>query len=60
MLRWRAMSACDLDAVVALAARIHVDHPERGEVLAEKLTLFPDGCFTLEGIGSAPADSVRT
>lgn len=41
---WRPMSARDLDAVVALADAIHLDHPERPEVFAERLRLFPSGC----------------
>lgn len=50
-LRWRAMHAGDLAAVHALSLRVHPDHPERAEVLAEKFRLFPHGCFVLEGEG---------
>ena len=46
-MRWRAMTASDLAAVVELAARIHPNYPERAEVLSEKFRLFPEGCFTL-------------
>lgn len=44
---WRAMRGGDLDAVVALADRIHVDHRERPEIFAERLRLFPDGALVL-------------
>ena len=42
------MAAHDLAAVHALSMHVHPDHPERAEVLAEKLRLFPRGCFVLE------------
>jgi GNAT superfamily N-acetyltransferase len=38
----------DIPAVYALSRRVHADYPERAAVLAEKLTLFPAGCFVLE------------
>src|SRR5690348_15255890 len=41
---WRPMSADDLSAVHALSMRVHPNHPERAEVLAEKFRLFPRGC----------------
>ena len=44
---WRAMDAADLAAVHALSMRVHPDHPERVEVLTEKLRLYPRGCFVL-------------
>ena len=44
---WRAMIADDLPAVHALSIRVHPDHPERPEVLAEKFRLYPRGCFVL-------------
>jgi GNAT superfamily N-acetyltransferase len=31
----------------AMADRIHADLPERPEVFAEKIQLFPEGCFVL-------------
>lgn len=46
--RWRAMSAADLPAVNALAARIHPDYPEDAAVFAERLRLYPDGCRVFE------------
>ena len=45
---WRAMTPADLPAVTALAAAIHVAHPEEDAVFAERLALFPAGCLVLE------------
>ncbi len=42
--RWRAMTAADLDAVLAVADVVHPDYPEERAVFAERLALFPDGC----------------
>ena len=38
----------DIPAAHALSRRVHADHPEREAVLAEKLALFPAGCFALD------------
>jgi GNAT superfamily N-acetyltransferase len=46
--KWRPMIEADLAAVDELSSRIHPDFPERPEVLAEKLRLFPRGCFVLD------------
>jgi GNAT superfamily N-acetyltransferase len=45
---WRPMRPDDIPAVYALSRRVHTDYPEREAVLAEKLALFPVGCFVLE------------
>jgi len=45
--RWRQAHATDLEAISAIAARIHPDLPERPDVLAEKMRLSPDGCHVL-------------
>jgi GNAT superfamily N-acetyltransferase len=42
---WRAMAPGELPAVVALADRIHVGHPERPEIFAERLRLCPEGAL---------------
>ena len=42
------MSASDLPAVNALAARIHPSFPEDAAVFAERLRLYPDGCRVFE------------
>jgi GNAT superfamily N-acetyltransferase len=44
---WRPARASDLPAISAIAARIHPDLPERPEVFAEKMRLYPDGCRVL-------------
>lgn len=44
---WRDARASDLPAISAIAARIHPDLPEREEVFAEKMRLYPDGCRVL-------------
>jgi len=44
---WRDARASDLPAISAIAARIHPDLPEREEVFAEKLKLYPAGCRVL-------------
>jgi GNAT superfamily N-acetyltransferase len=41
------MTPADLPEVQILADRIHVDHPEDFEVLAERQRLYPPGCFML-------------
>ena len=43
------MTMADLPTVHRLSARLHPDHPERPDVLAEKFDLFPRGCFVLDG-----------
>lgn len=44
---WRAMTAADLDAVLAAAAVIHPGYPEDRSVFAERLALWPEGCRVL-------------
>lgn len=44
---WRPAHRSDLAAIGAIAARIHPDLPERPEVFAEKMRLYPDGCRVL-------------
>ena len=44
---WRPAHAADLPAIGAIAVRIHRDLPERSEVLAEKIRLYPSGCRVL-------------
>jgi len=45
---WRAMTAGDLAAVMAIAAEVHPDYPEDAAVFAERLGLYPQGCMVLE------------
>jgi GNAT superfamily N-acetyltransferase len=44
------MAPTDLPAVERLGNAIHVDHPERPEIFAERLALCPEGCFVLPGL----------
>ena len=44
---WRAMEERDLDGVVSVAEVVHPAYPERREVFAERLALFPEGCHVL-------------
>ncbi|MFB6450672.1 GNAT family N-acetyltransferase [Bradyrhizobium sp. NDS-1] len=44
---WRPAHASDLPAISAIAARVHPDLPERPEVFAEKMRLYPGGCRVL-------------
>ena len=50
---WRAMTAADLDAVVAVAAVAFPDHPEGRACFAERLALCPQLCFVLDDGGVA-------
>jgi GNAT superfamily N-acetyltransferase len=44
---WQPTEPADLDAIAAIGNHVHAGLPERPEVFAEKLHLFPDGCFSL-------------
>ncbi|HLN26063.1 MAG TPA: GNAT family N-acetyltransferase [Patescibacteria group bacterium] len=44
---WRALAPGDLAAVARIAAQVHPNYPERPEIFAERLALFPAGCFLL-------------
>jgi hypothetical protein len=44
---WRPATAADLDEVERIGNAIHVNLQERPEVFANKLALFPQGCFVL-------------
>ncbi|MXP24453.1 GNAT family N-acetyltransferase [Altererythrobacter indicus] len=48
-LQWRLMTVADLPQVCALADAIHQDYPEGAEIFAERLALYPHGCFMLAG-----------
>lgn len=50
-MNWRPMTLADVDAVHALADRVHQDHPEDRHVFEERLSLYPPGCHVLEGNG---------
>ena len=46
-MRWRRMTADDLDGVAAVARVAFPDHPEDRACFAERLALAPDLCFVL-------------
>ncbi|MDC9822899.1 GNAT family N-acetyltransferase [Devosia sp. ZB163] len=54
---WRTMTAYDLPAVQGIADTVHVDFFEAPEVLAERLSLYHNGCYLLE-VGEKPAGYV--
>jgi GNAT superfamily N-acetyltransferase len=49
---WRAATAADLDAVERIGNAVHISLQERPEVFANKLALFPQGCFVLARNGA--------
>lgn len=49
---WRAMTADDLPAVVAIADAVHGVFTEPLEVYAERLALYPAGCRVFEREGA--------
>lgn len=53
-MKWRQMHPADLDAVIAIAGRVHPDFPEAREVFADKLRLHAAGALVLEN-GTAVA-----
>ncbi|RXT50554.1 GNAT family N-acetyltransferase [Bradyrhizobium betae] len=44
---WRPARVSDLPAISAIATRIHPGLPERPDVFAEKMRLYPEGCRVL-------------
>jgi hypothetical protein len=47
-MNWQPLLLSDLERVNNLADLIHIDLPERPEVFAEKVNLFPKGCMKVE------------
>ena len=50
---WRPMAAADLPAVSAISDAVHGRYSEAVEVYAERLALYPMGCFVFEADGAA-------
>lgn len=44
---WRPLATTDLEGVHRIGGIVHAQLPERPAILAEKLQLFPEGCFKL-------------
>lgn len=51
MANWRKMETADLDGVVRIARLAFPDHFEDRSCFAERLELYPRGCFTLDMAG---------
>lgn len=49
MTRWRSARPHDLVAVSAISDAVHGAYTERPAIYAERLALYPDGCFVLDG-----------
>ena len=45
--QWRPTKTADLDAIQQIGNAVHPELPEGPEIFAEKLSLFPEGCFVL-------------
>lgn len=50
---WRSMREEDIPAVAAISDVVHGRFTERPEVFAERLSLYPAGCFMLDHDGAA-------
>ncbi|KAF2801214.1 hypothetical protein K505DRAFT_319974 [Melanomma pulvis-pyrius CBS 109.77] len=44
---WLELSANNIASLVRVAEKMHPDLPERDEVFAERIKLFPEGCLAL-------------
>jgi ribosomal protein S18 acetylase RimI-like enzyme len=44
---WRPLTPEDVFSLLLVASQIHPDLPERFEVFAERVKLFPEGCLAL-------------
>jgi GNAT superfamily N-acetyltransferase len=50
---WRPLREEDIPAVTAISDVVHGRFTERPEVFAERLSLYPEGCFMLDHDGAA-------
>ncbi|KAL3449395.1 acyl-CoA N-acyltransferase [Aspergillus insuetus] len=48
MAAWRPLTLDDIPALMTIANKIHTDLPERPEIFAERIALYPSGCLALE------------
>ncbi|CEN62674.1 hypothetical protein ASPCAL09306 [Aspergillus calidoustus] len=48
MATWRPLTLDDIPALMTIANKIHTTLPERPEIFAERITLYPAGCLALE------------
>jgi GNAT superfamily N-acetyltransferase len=49
VISWRTMTVADLPAVATIGDQVHAAYPESPLVAAERLHLFPAGCWVAEG-----------
>lgn len=49
--QWRPMGQEDVDAAAAISDRVHGAYTEEPAIYAERLRLYPVGCFLLERDG---------
>ncbi len=52
MAAWRAMAVADLPDVTAISAAVHGRYAEPIEIYAERLALYPTGCFVWDDEGA--------
>lgn len=50
---WRPMVKTDLDTVLTIAAEVHIGFGEDRSLFANRLELYPDGCWLAEDQGQA-------
>ncbi|KAL2796709.1 acyl-CoA N-acyltransferase [Aspergillus keveii] len=48
MAAWRPLTLDDITALMTIANKVHTTLPERPEIFAERITLYPSGCLALE------------
>jgi len=51
--QWRPMGQGNVDAVANMSDQVHGSYTERPAIYAERLRLYPAGCFLLEQDGQA-------
>ncbi|WP_257211611.1 hypothetical protein [Sphingobium sp. IP1] len=51
--QWRPMGQGDVDAAAAISDWVHGAYTEKPAIYAERLRLYPAGCFLLEWDGEA-------
>ncbi len=50
---WRPMRPADIPAVAAISDAVHGTYTEHADIYAERLQLYPAGCWMLERAGEA-------
>ena len=55
---WRRLSIDNIDSLANVANEIHPGLPESNEVFAERIKLFPEGCFALMKLVQGKTDEL--